>query len=134
MLKSNIDLTANEMFSRRGSLPIPLWKFMHNKFPWEQNIMTRVETDSDLSGFRFEGLLTGSREERDTKKMYIEMDSGDTCDCCGAYLKTIPWDRTYGLCRKCQKDMEENYGNRKEYPWAFDTEMRAERGVVSLRW
>mgnify|MGYP003412324749 CR=1 FL=1 len=57
-----------------------------------------------------------------------------TCDCCGAYLKTIPWDRTYGLCRKCQKDMEENYGNRKEYPWAFDTEMRAERGVVSLRW
>lgn len=131
-MKSNIDLTANEMFSRRGSLPIPFWKFMHNKFPWEQNVMTRVETDLDLSGFRFEGILTGNREERNTKKMYIEMD--DICDCCGAYLKTIPWDRTYGLCRKCQNDMEENYGNRKEYPWAFDTEMKAERGVVSLRW
>lgn len=134
MLKSNIDLTANEMFSRRGLPSMPLWRFLNNEYPWQHSIMTRIETDADLNGFRFEGIATGDKEERELKKLYLETDSGDTCDCCGAYLKTIPWDRTYGLCRRCQKDMDENYGNRKEYPWAFDTEMRAERGVVSLRW
>lgn len=123
MLKSNIDLTANGMFSRRSNGDNAIWRFSNVKFPlikwqpWQQSVVLGIK----------EVILTGNREQIERKKQYAEMNSGDTCDCCGEYLKIIPWDRTYGLCRKCGKDMEKKFGNKKKYPWKYDTDMRVEK-------
>ena len=60
-MKSNIDLTENEMFSR----PIH-----------------EVKDDYDLSP-EYQPVLTGNKEERELKQLFLEENSGNHCDCCG---------------------------------------------------
>lgn len=119
MLKSNIDLTNNEMFSRR-QITINFEK--RQKIPWNiAESFIEVHSDKDLGYSKFEGILTGNKSQRQRRKMYMAMDSGDYCDCCGTYLKKIPWDRTYGVCRKCYKRMEDDPINKRDFPWVFKT-------------
>lgn len=108
-MKSNIDLTSNEMFSR---------KQFRNR---------ALEP-------RFEGILTGNREERYLKNLCEQEVTGDYCDCCGKYLKTIPWDRTYGLCKKCMDYCDKHYSDKEKFPWGKEPDMRGRRGLNPLSW
>lgn len=113
-MKSNIDLTKNEMFSK-PKININLFKAIGETFPWVVHFH-KVKNDYDLLS-KFQPFLTGNKKERELKQSFLKEDSGNYCDCCGEYLLVIPWDRTYGLCRRCQHYMETNYGNKQKYPW-----------------
>ena len=131
MIKSNIDLTSNEMFSK------PIRNFSLHKmlrsFPWNLRF-TKIFYDSDLNSRRNEVVLTGNKKEREEKELCRQGDSGDYCDYCGASLIEIPWDRTYGLCKRCYADMESLYENKTEYPWGKASEMKGQRGKNPLFW
>ena len=114
MIKNNIDLTSNEMFSRQVDTFLFIKQVLYYKFPWNYKELHRIECETDLQP-KFEGILTGNREEINSKKLYMVIDSGDVCDRCGISLKSIPWDRTYNLCKKCYKALEKEYG--KKFPW-----------------
>lgn len=121
MIKSNIDLTSNEMFSRRSLLDlsnvgrrmfldsreIVLYKMA---YPWS---IGREE-----SCMKHELVFTGNAEDRYYKNLSEEAISRNYCDCCGEYLVKIPWDRTYGLCRKCDEEMERQYNPKDNFPWS----------------
>lgn len=100
-MKSNIDLTSNEMFSRK-SVPLQFNFIMKHIYglPWDMSKVTIIKNDSDLIP-KFEGIRTGDKRYREIKELCERESTGNYRDCCGSYLKTIPWDRTYGLCRKC---------------------------------
>lgn len=129
MMKSNIDLTSNEMFSRRPFPTISIREVLFDKFPWVYREMTPITCEADMRP-KFEGILTGNKEEIERKKLYKRMDAGNTCDRCGKSLEIIPWDRHYDLCQKCWEDLEKEYG--KKYPWEPDPEIRSNRNILSL--
>lgn len=136
MIKSNIDLTENEVFSRpsRNRISsVSFYRAIGAEFPWTIHFH-EVKDDYDLP--KFQPILTGDKEERELKQLVIQENSGNYCDCCGASLTVIPWNRTWGLCRRCLADMEERQENRgrSKFPWKSETEMRATRGSVSLNW
>lgn len=134
MIKSNIDLTENEMFSRPSMNRMPsvnLFRTIGAIFPWAVHFH-EVKDDYDLSP-EYQPVLTGNKEERELKQLFLEENSGNHCDCCGVYLLVIPWDRTYGLCRRCQHDMETNYGNKPKYPWEQQYSQRR-GGTNPLYW
>ena len=133
MIKSNIDLTANEIFSRSNPNNVITSSInkMLGEFPWNRKL-TFIETEFEKP--KYEPIFTGDSHDRYVKTLVEQENSGDYCDCCGAFLKVIPWDRTYGLCRKCIVDMEKNYGNTQTKLWMFDKEMRPDRAKISLRW
>ena len=129
MIKSNIDLTSNEMFSHIQFPYISAWKILCDKFPWNYRKMRRIESDADFRP-KFEGILTGNREERRLKKDCININTGDICDRCGVSLNLIPWNRYYDLCENCWNDLEKVYG--KKYPWSYIEETNT--GNISLNW
>ena len=131
-MKSNIDLTSNEMFSRNSFSTISKSiKRSFGKFPWNTQFCI-IESDVDL-GIKFEGIKTGNKNQREMKKLCEQENTGDYCDCCGAYLKSIPWDRTYGLCRKCMVYYDDKY-HKKKIPWNMSSEMMIARGFNPLFW
>lgn len=135
MIKSNIDLTSNEMFSRASlgsSVKIP--RGLRAK--WIVATEGLYRNESFYSSSQIQIVLTGNREERTEKRLCLEENSGNHCDCCGGYLLDIPWDRTYGLCRRCQKDMDDRFGNRPEdkMPWLKETAAMRRRGHNPLIW
>lgn len=120
MMKSNIDLTSNEMFSK------PVRNIPRRKI---------VASDRSISDY-YELIFTGNKEKRTVKELCRRENSGNYCDCCGASLIKIPWDRTWGLCKQCLADIEKRYNDKFPYkfPWGKVPEMRARRGVNPLFW
>jgi len=134
MMKSNIDLTENEMFSRPArNFSFPYHRMFGYRFPWDLRF-TEVHSDSELYSGQYEVIFTGDKEERGLKELCRQENTGNYCDCCGASLIEIPWDRTYGLCRRCHADMEKSYGNKPKFPWGEVSEMRGQRGNNPLSW
>lgn len=132
-MKSNIDLTFNEMFSREPiSIHLNHIK-RHIGFPWDMSKITIVESDNDLFP-KFEGIRTGDKEQRKIKELCENENTGDYCDCCGSYLKTIPWNRTYGLCQKCMAHYAKEYWKKEDLPWGKPQDMRGQRGLNPLFW
>lgn len=133
MIKQNIDLTSNNMFSQEDVhiLTLSIREVLYNKYPWNLRETKRITSDADLRP-KFEAIITGDREERNRKKDSIKMDSHDTCDRCGSDLTKIPWDKFYDLCMKCYKDLENKYW--KKYPWSPDTEIIVNRNHISVFW
>lgn len=134
MMKSNIDLTSNEMFSRpeRG-LYFSSYRIFGGMFPWVLRF-SEVYSDSDRHSGEYEVIFTGDRAERESKELCRQENTGNYCDCCGASLIKIPWGRTYGLCRRCNADMEKSHGNKPKFPWGEVLEMRGQRGSNPLLW
>lgn len=131
-MKSNIDLTDTEIFSRNRFNGIDLFlpKVFGTKFPWKMDV-ERIDSDEEL-GESYRGMQyifpLGNRERRQFIRECIEMDSGEHCDCCGVSLVIIPWNRTFGLCKRCQKRMEDDVINKKhKFPWVKREEMKADR-------
>lgn len=130
MMKSNIDLTENQMFSRqsfsmRGIIRASFWE----EFPWS---ITRARTR--MIRKEFEAIWTGDRQERESKKLCDEEMSRNYCDRCGAYLVSIPWSRTYGLCRRCQDELDRQLGTILTYPWGEEMSMQPNSTLLSLNW
>lgn len=130
-MRDNIDLTANRMFQSHRRVVMPGWvSTVFGKYPWNKPPLTRAsDLDDDILHRRNIPLVVlGNKSDRHSTTTIMQIDSGEYCDCCGAYLNAIPWDRTYGLCRKCMEDMRKNYGNRVEIiPWYHREEMRPNR-------
>lgn len=111
MMKRNIDLTENQMFSQRTFFEQRVVKLASGtelpwSFPW-----ARVEIE------RFEAIRTENKQERWYKKLYDEEISRNYCDRCGAYLISIPWNRTYGLCHQCHDELGRESETILTYPW-----------------
>lgn len=124
MIKSTIDLTASEIFSRRrpftivDRLPITLIDKQRD-FPW-------IKLDDDeLSEVKYFPILTKRQRKWQT---IVEQ-----CDCCGVILTSIPWNRHYHLCSRCDKYLEQSY-IKKEKLWYYPKEMIANEQKISLNW
>lgn len=130
MIKSNIDLTENQIFSRQSfSMRGIIRDSFGVKFPWRvplvRTIMIRKE---------FEAIRTGDRQERESKKLCDEEMSRNYCDRCGTYLVSIPWSRAYGLCRRCQDELDIQLGTMFTYPWGEEMSMQPNSTLLSLNW
>ncbi len=133
-MKSNIDLTSNEMFSRESvSLQFNfIIKHIYG-LPWDMSKVAITKNDSDLIP-KFEGIRTGDKRCRELKELCERESTGDYCDCCGSYLKTIPWDRTYGLCKKCMAHYAKEDWAKEDLPWGKPQEMRGQMETNPLFW
>lgn len=130
MMKSNIDLTSNEMFSRRQDHFVSVLQVLYDKFPWNYRKITPIKSEADFRP-KFEGILTGNKEEIKRKKKYIKIDAGNICDRCGKNVDIIPWNRHYyDLCQKCWEAIEKEYG--KKYPWEQNQEIRFNQDILSM--
>lgn len=78
MIKPNIDLTKNEMFSKPRINRIPSAKLTRRHFH-------EIRDDYDLSP-ESQPVLTGDKKERELKKIYLEENSRNYCDCCGGHI------------------------------------------------
>lgn len=119
-MKSNVDLTENMMFSRSisgNADRLIISSLIKGKYLWTK-YFDEIKSDDDFSKQRYRIIATGNNAERAKVEEYRQMDSQDTCDCCGASLINIPWNRTYGVCKKCS----DYYGWEKPRLWRFKEE------------
>lgn len=127
-MKSNIDLTENQMFSRQQFVLRGITRYISGiEFPWCFSLMRMVREE-------FEAIRTGDKEERESKKLCDEAISGNYCDRCGVYLVNVPWNRTYGLCHKCHDELEKEMGTMLAYPWENETAIKPNNALFSLSW
>lgn len=138
-MKSNIDLTENEMFSRQEISDLfsaLMHEYIYGKIPWDFGKLTEVESDYALKGsIPFEPIPLGSKAERDNKQSCKRALLGEYCDRCGKSLATIPWEMNkIRLCRKCMSEMEYEYGNKKIYLWGQVEGMKPNNEIISLTW
>ena len=103
-MKRNVDLTENMIFSRNNTFGLIIAR-IKGKYPWIKHI-NEIKSDDYFSKQRQRIVTTGNSVERAKIEEFRQMDSQDTCDCCGASLIDIPWDRTYGVCKKCTEHYE----------------------------
>lgn len=108
-MKNNIDLTENRIFSRDsfGLWNLTITDLLKFDFPWNVHL-TEIRSDDefDLDHQRKSIIATGNKKQRAEVQHYREMDSLDYCDCCGAKMNLIPWNREIGVCRKCEEYYE----------------------------
>lgn len=124
-MKSNIDLTENQMFSRQSfNVRGIISTIFGTEYPWTFSWL-------GTHGKEFEAIRTGNRQERESKKLCDEAVSRNYCDRCGTYLVNIPWNRTYGLCQQCSDDLDREL---RTYPWGEKTPMSPNNGLLSLNW
>lgn len=99
-MKSNVDLTLNQMFSssnRKVSIGDMFEIEKLIKHPTSR--MNWIFRDDDDYG---EGqlVITGNGKTRKNILRYKAYETVDTCPCCGKKVKE-PWYRENGLCRDC---------------------------------
>ena len=65
-----------------------------------------------------------NKSDRNKTNEKIQAISNDHCNCCGAYLKSVPWNKTYGLCQKCESYISKRFATRKtRIPWYVKDEI-----------
>lgn len=69
-------------------------------------------------------------EERRFIKECKEMDSQEYCECCGANLLKHPWNRRYGLCDRCDIQLEQSAVRVKRLPWGRAGGMEPNRNNI----
>lgn len=127
-MKRNIDLTENQMFSRQSfAIRGTLRTIFGIEFPWNFSL-------ERIACKEFEAIRTGDKQERESKKLCDEAVSRNYCDRCGAYLVSIPWNRTYGLCQRCHDELDIELGRMFVYPWGDETPMQPDDALLSLNW
>ena len=110
------DFTEDLIFSRnakRNGLDKILRELTDTRFPWE-NKLKFIQSDEELNGEDPEKtlFLTGTNSDIKFKQEYKEMMHGDMCECCGAKIHNIPWERKHysQLCDRCSKRFDMDYG------------------------
>lgn len=134
-MKSNVDLTSNEIFSRNSSDDISVkifTRFLNRIFPWTPFYICESDFDIDAQIER-EVIFTGNKEIRSSKKLCEEEYSGEYCDCCGYPLNKKPWLFRYGLCKRCNNLVYKTKESDK-IPWHKNDDIKIERGLNPLRW
>lgn len=117
-MRSNIDLTEDRDFpehSRRPTDIISRTLFKFFDIPWK---LQPVTSDLDFQIQEDRLFPTGTKSQIVSRLHTSKVCSGNYCDRCGASLKNIPWKNLFGLCEKCDKQLEVEYGPRKrKIPW-----------------
>lgn len=131
-MKSNIDLTNNEIFSKQSfnkRLSSDFLRILGEKFPWEV-YFSPVQSNNDLSP-ELQLVLTGCREDRQSKRICKKVADGDFCVCCGIDLRRFPWDRTYDLCKVCEYHLNKNIKkNKRPLPWRIKNNSRIDNPLL----
>lgn len=111
-MKSNIDLTENQIFTRRinidGDSIKKLLKFIGH--PWD-NELHMIASDKEINNRSV--VFIGTKEQRKHYKMCDNIVSGDYCDRCGVYLKSKPWTKCFSLCFNCDTELDKELKNKK---------------------
>ena len=120
-MKNNVDLTENQIFSRRTlqeNYTIFVISAARGKHPWESNVFSEVSTDDELNlGHQKKSLIAlGDKKQRAEVAELRKMDNVNYCDCCGARMNLKPWDREIGLCHKCNEHCEKQ--DKVKFPWS----------------
>ncbi len=108
-MKNNVDLTENQLFSRRSPFEdmalgvLTLSMLTGSKFPWDIGEFQQIRSDDefDIEHQRNSLIALGDKKKRAEIAEYRKMDSADYCDRCGVRMNLKPWDREIGICRKC---------------------------------
>ena len=117
-MKSNIDLTENEIFSRkRPSISLysirSLFKTKEHHFDWDLPEMDKLNSDKD--DVVKEIILTGNKTSRKAKLPFTPQHMQNYCHCCGRLLSKYQWVESSELCKKCMSYYAKKYGNK--VPW-----------------
>ena len=121
-MKSNIDLTENQIFSRINfDSIVNAISINHFRVPW--NVRSNYSGDEyDLSHQKKSLIALGDRKQREKVKLYRKMDSGNHCECCGKRINLIPWNKEMGLCERCDKLMEYDFYDK--CPWRTNNDIK----------
>lgn len=131
-MKSNVDLTSNEIFSRNIISTKRIARYIKGMFLWTPPYIHKSDFDVDMQTER-EVIFTGNKEIRNCKKLCEEEYSGEYCDCCGYPLNKKPWLFRYGLCKRCNNRVYKTKKSDK-MPWYKNDDMKIKRGLNPLIW
>lgn len=130
-MKPTIDLTLKRDFNKKndnffdaiqGHLIMQMTGRKHI-LPWTNEIR-QITNDADLT-IQYGGLykdsdynnynclIVGNKKDRQDFVFRRHLQN-NICDRCGKSLEEIPWQKEYGLCKKCSKDMSTNEDKRNE--------------------
>lgn len=134
-MKNNVDLTENQLFSRRSPFEnmalsmLTLSMLTGSKFPWDIGEFKQIWSDDefDIEHQRVSLIALGDKKKRAEIAEYRKMDSVNYCDCCGARMNLKPWDREIGICRKC--DSYYTSKDNDKCPWRNKTISIEERQI-----
>lgn len=110
-MKSNIDLTEDQIFSRINFDSII--NVISNKYfrvPWNIKINNSGD-EYDLLHQKQSLIALGNKKQREEVKFYRKMDSRNYCECCGKRINLTPWNK------EISKDI--NYQSLSEYLCEF---------------
>lgn len=135
-MKRNIDLTENMIFSRpsRSHIGINLRRLEKSmgriSHLWNPNDWLQGEQKDSLIDRQLQIIPLGDRVERMFIKECKKMDSQEYCECCGANLLKHPWNRRYGLCDRCDIQLEQSVVHVKRLPWGRAGSMEPNRNNI----
>lgn len=129
-MKDNIDLTDGRdfpdrapeirdvLFGTRGQ-KLPEWavSFTLRTLPWE---LVQWTSDIDIIDSSYDPLFpTGSKEQILHREGVQNAMSREHCDRCGKVINLFPWDKQWGVCRKCREALDREFLGRqqREMPW-----------------
>ena len=114
-MKSNIDLTEDQIFSRINfDSIINVIGNEYFRVPW--NIKIDNSSDEyDLLHQKKSLIALGNKKQREEVKFYRKMDSKNYCECCGERINLTPWNKEMGLCKRCDKSMTYDFNDK--CPW-----------------
>ena len=84
---------------------------MYGKFPWAVTPLYRQKE------YKYDGLIAlGNKDQRKNAIECASWGTSDniTCDCCGRKYIKIPWEKDWGICKDCSKEMDYSYSS---FPW-----------------
>lgn len=134
-MKSNIDLTENEIFSRkRPSVSLysirSLFKTKEHHFDWDLPEMDKLNSDED--DVVKEIILTGNKTGRKAKLPFTPQHMQNYCHCCGRLLSKYQWIESSELCKKCMSYYTKQYGNK--VPWRNKIYSSESTNINPLLW
>lgn len=99
-MKSNVDLTENQIFSSVNFDDVIREQIVDSiRVPWKVKIKTISSEDKMVQPNS--PIIVGNKSERAKVLEYRKMFSQKYCDCCGAKLGKKPWIKEIGLCSEC---------------------------------
>lgn len=124
-MKQSVDLTANQMFSQgiRTISQVLIFKEVTYRF-WDYEHMQTIHSDLDLTTYGNSLIFCGNFTERQAQRFNFSLDTGEVCECCGAYLTNKPWAKHYCLCSKCSTRLDCSFVK----TWRFKNDSIGESG------
>lgn len=121
MLKDNIDLTENQLFSKPAFFDGPprLENLLRigpkgNNIPWDIPVFTKVSSDDC---YTVPLISLGNKEERLRDKRISKSVDSRYCDKCGKFLCEHPWTQEEYMCEDCKAILEARCN--PGFPWTY---------------